>query len=96
MPTVAVAPWVLIVYGVTLVITGSRIMAPLRRLSCKYLGGLLACSMCVGWWAGLGANLLGLPLTGLGWRHALADAFAGSTCCWAAHVVLRRLGAEEL
>lgn len=97
--------WILVTYGVTLVLTGSKISAPLRRLftsvvpkSCYFV----QCPMCVGWWVGFGLALLEPrlgPLTALGWPRwgqGLGEAFAASGACWAVHVVLAKLGAEEL
>ena len=104
--------WWLVVYGTTLVITVSKITAPLRWLVatvCQLIGGTrfgafgakaIACSMCVGWWIGLAVwrALPGLcPV--VGGRElvvALANAFASSAACWITHVVLARLGAEAL
>jgi hypothetical protein len=102
--------WILVTYGVTLVLTGSKITAPLRRLfvsltPTRFRGGVcffVQCPMCVGLWVGLGLALLEPrlgPLATLGlprWEQGLGEAFAASGVCWAIHVVLARLGAEEL
>jgi hypothetical protein len=67
---------------------------------------LIRCPKCVGWWAAGALTLLhlgpaeALPAFGsaaatLLLRMAL-NAFAGAAWCWAVHVVLCKLGAEEL
>lgn len=97
----AVVQWMLLCYGMTLIITGARITAGLRRLVTSWsttLGHGIACPMCVGFWVGAGLTLLGLgPLV----EHHVAvraalNGFAASAVCWIAHVVLVRLGAEAL
>lgn len=95
----------LLTYGVTLVITGSRIAAPLRRLVTRIIPKscyFVQCPLCVGWWVGLGLALLTPrlgPLSGLGWPiwvQGLGEAFCASALCWGIHVLLAKLGAEEL
>lgn len=97
--------WVLVVYGVTLVLTGAKISAPLRRLITKHVPKscyFVQCPMCVGWWVGLGLALLEPrmgPLAALGWprwAQGLGEAFAASAASWALHVVLAKMGAEDL
>lgn len=97
--------WCLVTYGVTLVLTGSKIVEPLRRRFASIFPSssyFVHCPMCVGWWVGLG---LGLLLPRLGplaslqlprWEQAFGEAFAASAACWGIHVVLVKLGAEEL
>lgn len=97
--------WILVVYGVTLVFTGSKIAAPLRRLFTRLIPKscyFVQCPMCVGFWVGLGLGLLEPrigPLAALGWPRwgqGLGEAFAASATCWVAHVALAKLGAEDL
>lgn len=88
MQTVAPWAWLLTTYGATLVVTGSRIAAPIRRL----WPALLGCPMCFGFWVGLAEGFTRWGLTG----SPLLDGFAASAWCWTAHVVLARLGAEKL
>jgi len=65
--------------------------------------------MCVGWWVAMFASVGGLSLLapeafdtwaeGAGWHRALrawADGCCGAAWCFACHVVLARLGAEDL
>jgi hypothetical protein len=86
-------PWLLVTYGITLVITGSKIARPVRNV----FPALLACPMCTGWWVGLGLSLLGLGVVdGPWWAVHFENAFASSGACWTMHVVLAKLGAEEL
>ena len=97
--------WLLLVYGITLILTGSRITEPVRRFVSKKIPGscyFVQCPMCVGWWIGLGLALLEPrigPLTMFGWPRwgqALGEACMASAACWVVHVVLAKLGAEEL
>jgi hypothetical protein len=85
--------WALIVFGVTLVVTFSKIAAPIRRLWPTFLH----CPLCVGWWVGLGLGLLHLgPAPTTLPMAPVADAFASSALCWSWHVILIRLGADRL
>ena len=87
--------WALVVFGVTLVVTFSKIAAPIRRL----WPAMLHCPLCFGWWAGLALGLLRFGPAPSSWPlpvAALADAFASSALCWTWHVVLIRLGADKL
>lgn len=99
--------WALAVYGFVLIVTGSKVCEPLRRLGKRLhptLGYFLGCPMCMGFWTGAAASLAGLPLfircdgVGAGAAAAtlLANGCAGSAICWVLHVVLAKLGAEEL
>lgn len=104
-----VLQWLFLTYGITLVITGSKITRPLRGMDPT---GLLKCPMCTGWWIGLLLSLafeVGL-FSNVGsyapdmheivriripWG-ALGNAFSASGWCWIVHVVLIRLGADKL
>ena len=67
---------------------------------------LIRCPKCVGWWAAGALTLLhlgpaeALPAFGSAAATLLLrgvlNAFAGAAWCWAVHVVLCKLGAEEL
>ena len=103
--------WLLLTYGITLVITGSSIFRPVRQMDPT---GLLKCPMCTGWWVGMALTFcnLGPAFTGihpfvgiepvLGANIGqllptmLANAFSASAWCWIVHVVLTRLGADKL
>jgi hypothetical protein len=94
--------WALLTYGITLIITGSKITESFRRRIgsiSKATGQFLCCPMCVGWWVGLGISLLGIGLCNIHvhpiFQH-LADAFCSSAWCCILHVTLTKLGAEEL
>lgn len=122
--------WVLATYGVTLVITGSKLTRPLRRLLKPladdhkpqsaanpalprgrvqtFFGTLFECPMCMGFWVGLGLSLAGfhpihVTLEPSLLPHCLAtatahliDGAASVAACWAVHVGLYRLGAQDL
>lgn len=104
--------WMLTVYGHTLVVTHSTIMAPLRqRFSpSSFLGTLLRCPMCMGFWTGAfwAAAILGslamlfdrasvsTPIfVGVGALVMFAAGSAGAGLCWALHVIFARLGALQ-
>jgi hypothetical protein len=88
--------WALVVFGVTLVVTFSKIAAPIRKI----WPAMLHCPLCFGWWVGLFFGAVGrvgpAPDSWPLWAAALTDAFASSALCWTWHVVLVRLGADEL
>lgn len=94
--------WTAAIYGVVLIVTGSKIAEPLRRLAQRvspHLGYLLSCPMCFGCWTGAAADLSGLPLLTSAPSRAVslvASAAAASALCWCCHVVLASLGSEEL
>ena len=94
--------WLFLTYGITLVITGSKIFRIFREWDAT---GLLKCPMCTGWWVGLALSLYSLgPASGQVWHTEmpqilltmLANAFSASAWCWIVHVVLVRLGADKL
>jgi hypothetical protein len=95
--------WLLISFGVTLVVTGSKIFKPVReRMPTAWLRALLRCPMCFGWWVGFAAGWFHFgPVSALApgwptWLEAFGDAFAASAWCWTVHVVLSALGADKL
>lgn len=63
--------WVLTVYGVTLIVTESKIFSTLRGLlgardgsdpaTWSWPGRLVSCAMCFGWWVGAMMAILGAP-----------------------------------
>jgi len=96
-----IVAWLLVVFGITLVVTGGKIFKPVReRAPTAWLRALLRCPMCFGWWVGfaLGWAHFG-PAVSLGWPtwlEAFGDAFAASAWCWTVHVLLAALGADKL
>jgi len=96
-------PWVLLVYGATLALTGSRLTRPFRDALCRRwpaAGRFISCPMCVGWWCGAASWFVFpelCPVQAHCWYLAApANGFCALAACWAIHVVLARLGAEEL
>lgn len=95
-----VVGWMLTVFGHTLVITHSTIVAPLRQrfAPASFFGTLLRCPTCTGWWVGLFWSLLGFGAVRLGQgplgyvESGLANAFSASGLCWLMHNVLGQLG----
>ena len=93
--------WALIVFGITLVVTGSSLFRPVREaMRPALLKKLIMCPMCFGWHVGLWLELImRLGPAPAHWPlavAALADAFAASALCWTWHVVLVQLGADKL
>jgi hypothetical protein len=99
----ALLAWILVVVGLTVIVTRSSLFAPLRRL---LPWKLLHCPMCFGFWAGFGVSALcGVsaatllnPIGGSAsfWVACFLDGCAASTVNWVVHVVLVRLGSELL
>lgn len=76
--------WILVCYGITVVVTGSTIMAPIREKSWnlhKKIGELLECPMCFGFWSGLLVSLFWASPT----NNLLFDGFLASGTCWLIH-----------
>jgi hypothetical protein len=110
--------WATVVWGVTMIVTTSKLFAPLRdRLprTCgmknhvtprTFLGSLLACPMCFGWWVGAGFAALGYTPVVIvtpwlpGWAQLgltiVSAGAAASAVCWTWHVVNVRLGSLDL
>lgn len=101
---VSLAVWVLAAYGLTLTITGSKICEPLRRLLQRpdWLKTLVHCPMCMGFWVGVLMAFVRIelfpPLAEVGGRvsHAIVHGFCSMASCWIIHVLLVRLGSEDL
>lgn len=93
-------------YAIVLIVTGSKLFQPIRRgigLRSETLGYLVRCPMCFGLWTGLllslvlgGGPSLFLPSLTHSAARAAADGAIGAAVCWAIHVVLAALGAEDL
>lgn len=90
--------WSLACYGVTLIITGSYLLSGVRRRVASlstFLGKLVSCPMCTGFWVGVA-----IPVRVINAGHPALDALlsgaASSAVCFAAHVTLAKLGAEEM
>jgi len=56
--------------GITVIVTQSKIFEPIRKLVDSihsFLGGMISCAMCAGFWVGLfGYNIYGLLIVGDG------------------------------
>ena len=73
--------WVLASFGITTIISVSKIFKPVREFigtKSKFLGELLACSMCTGFWVGVFLSLAYYSPTG----SIFFDACVSSACCW--------------
>ena len=103
--------WALTTFGLVTIVTQSHLFAPLRDrfalhmegsawTPSSFVGTLLRCPMCLGWWSGAGLWLLGLrPVEGPPPHHPLEVLLAiwlagcaSSAVCWSGHVVLVKLG----
>lgn len=93
---------VLLVWGTTNIVSGSKLTSPLRdRLqeSNAKLGELANCYMCTGFWVGCVVSMVGFGVAksiAPGLIGVIADGFIASGSTWIIHVVLERLGASEL
>ena len=73
--------WVLASFGITTIISVSKIFKPVREFigaKSKFLGELLACSMCTGFWVGVFLSLAYYSPTG----NIFFDACVACACCW--------------
>jgi hypothetical protein len=90
--------WFLVVFGVTKIVTCSKIAAPLRFLYAP----LFACPLCFAFWVGLGLTWLPGHIGPAGafewplWLAAIANGFAASAAAWIVHVPLVALGESKL
>lgn len=103
----ATLAWVLVVYGTSLVLTSSALLAPLRRRIGSFhpkLETFVGCMMCVGFWVGLAlswrygvgvARFVNARLVSSATR-AVLDGFASAGLCWVLRVVMAKLGEDEL
>ncbi len=103
--------WLLVAWGFVVIVTTSRIFRGVRAWADRggtpenptTLGALLHCPLCFGFWVGLGLSLAGLAspsaLACPSWwwpLRAWADGCAAAGACWCVHVVLVKLGANDL
>lgn len=99
----SVLVWVLIAYGVTMLVTISKIAEPLRRrIPTAFARKLVSCPMCFGFWVGIGLSLSGVgiaPAPSLSHLSPLArvlmDGAAASASSWILHVALAKMGALD-
>ena len=96
--------WLLVTFGVTIVITKSRIGAPLRRRfpirttdgsgpddKRVTLAHLLRCPMCTGWWVGLALSPLHIRvLQDAFWAPSSPGMFIAQEASWRSSTGLRR------
>lgn len=88
-------------HGLVQIVTGGKIFHGLREWLARrsaFLGYWIKCPMCFGVPAGAGLAAAGLwqPVTGSWPLDVFAAAMTGSAICWTMHVVLHKLGADEL
>jgi hypothetical protein len=99
--------WMMTSYGISMVITQSKIFQPIRNLvsnASKFLGDMINCIMCFGFWVGLLLSLvMRLGPNNIQQIHIfnnlhintaikiVLDGFATSGFVWIVHVFLFRL-----
>jgi hypothetical protein len=96
--------WMLVVHGLTQIVTCSKAVSPLRRLVTwidpSWLGHGIRCPMCVGFWCGFALHVSGLLslacVPNQRWLGAVLAGCVSSAWCYFAHVVQVRLGSKEL
>jgi len=87
--------WILTVFGLVIIVSLSKLFEPVRMFAAKmspFLGALLGCPMCFGFWAGGILNLLGYSHYGnFEGLSLLYDALLGSSVSYILHCVTWRL-----
>lgn len=80
--------WVLIAYSFSNIVVVSKIALPIRNFfilnknkGFNYIGNLLSCMMCFGFWSGVILHLINFPLT----DNLFLDGLAGSGASWLLH-----------
>ena len=76
--------WVLVAFGMTEIITLSKIFKPVREFTeekIPFLGDMLACSMCTSFWVGGFLSLTYLSPT----NNIFFDACLATACVWLLH-----------
>lgn len=111
MPSVlAMIQFLLATYGLTLIVTQSKIFRPVRGLFegtsnrlLKFFGDMLHCPMCFGFWSGIfwsrfwpAVAISDLPRWETGTLNILAAGCVSSAFCWIVRVALHRLGEDDL
>tara|TARA_Y100000296_G_C4957808_1_gene149447 strand:- start:18 stop:308 length:291 start_codon:yes stop_codon:yes gene_type:complete len=78
--------WILAVFGAANGVAVSNLCAPFRELvkDWFFLGKLVFCPMCLGFWFGGLASLLTFSPTG----HLLMDCFLGSSTSWIIYIFI--------
>ncbi len=78
--------WILVSFGMTVTVTLSTLFSPLRIKATKinhWLGDLVRCPMCFGFWVGLGLSTFWFSPTGF----ILLDGFLSLSTCWLLYCV---------
>ena len=73
--------WILVSFGITTILSISKIFRPVREYvgnKSTFLGEMLACSMCMGFWVGAFLCIAYFSPTG----NILFDACLSSATCW--------------
>lgn len=92
--------WILVVDGVTTIVTTSLLFRPLREAAFfvrdghrTWLGKLIHCPMCFGFWVGVLGCLLGIRILEHRWLVValVANGSAASTVCWTTHLIRSKL-----
>ena len=85
--------WVLVVFGITFILTKGKIFEPVRKALEDYgMRYLPNCPLCVGTWVGLLAGWLWRSPT----EFILLDAPLGGICSYMLYLLCVNLGSEEL
>jgi len=94
---------ILAAWGLTNIVSGSLLFRPARAwfdAKVPFIGRLLRCYMCFGFWAGILISLMTRNqfrvLDFEFWRLILLDGWICSGTTWIIYVILVRLGSEEL
>lgn len=93
--------YLLVNIGLTIIVTQSKLFKPLRNLFCKispnFLGVLIGCGLCFGFWSGLLTSLLFFspvlmvnPLLSI-YLYPILDGFISSICCYTFYLLITPL-----
>lgn len=86
------------VYGFSNAITVLKFGRSIRELTSNipYLGALLKCPACLGFWAGMAVSWQVMspsaPFVDAAWKAVLADGLAASGFCYIIHVIMEKTG----
>jgi len=92
--------WILVTFGITLIITTSELFNPLRwtmRKISGFLGRFFSCPLCIGFWAGILANFFWMSPTeylwniNWGYEHMITDGLLGAASSWCLYKFFTRM-----
>tara|TARA_Y100000310_G_C20501782_1_gene724370 strand:+ start:259 stop:558 length:300 start_codon:yes stop_codon:yes gene_type:complete len=93
--------WILITFGITLIITTSELLNPIRGLLRKisgFIGRFFSCPLCIGFWAGVLTSFFWFSPTislwsiqSWGYEHLITDGLLGAATSWCLYKFFTRM-----